>query len=165
MRSERVAREVAGNLRQVTRIILSTGYWLRVTGYFLFIFCYNKTMLTSFQKRVLALTVKIPKGKVTTYGEIAKALGSSPRAVGQALGANPYLIKIPCHRVVESNGNLGGYSGGVKKKAILLRGEGIQIKNNKVIHFKKYFINLKTQISKLNLKSQKFLVLSCSFDI
>jgi len=93
-------------------------------------------MLTKFQKEVLALTVKIPKGKIATYGEIAKALGSSPRAVGQALGANPHPIKIPCHRVVKSDGNLGGYSGGVEKKKKLSQREGIKVKRNKIISFK-----------------------------
>lgn len=99
-------------------------------------------MLTHFQKKVLSFTEKIPKGKITTYGELAKALKSSPRAVGQALGANPYLIKISCHRIVKSDGNLGGYSGGVKKKKKLLRKEGIEIKNKKIVNFKKYLIKL-----------------------
>ncbi len=88
-------------------------------------FCYNKTMLTSFQKRVLALTARIPKGKIATYGELARCLKSSPRAVGQALGRNLHPVKVPCHRVVRSDGNLGGYSGGVERKVELLRKEGI----------------------------------------
>jgi methylated-DNA-[protein]-cysteine S-methyltransferase len=92
-------------------------------------------MLTEFQKKVLALTAKIPKGKITTYGEIAKVLDSSPRAVGQALGANPYPIKIPCHRVIKSDGNLGGYSGGAKKKIELLKKEGMGVRKNKIKNF------------------------------
>lgn len=94
-------------------------------------------MLTYFQKKVFALTSKIPKGKVATYGEIARALDSWPRAVGQALHKNPHLVKVPCHRVVKSDGSLGGYSAGVKKKIELLRKEGIEIKKAKVINFDK----------------------------
>lgn len=75
------------------------------------------------------------RGGVTTYGEIAKVLKTSPRAVGRALRENPCLIEIPCHRVVKTDGSLGGYSGGVKKKIILLRKEGIQTKNGKIINF------------------------------
>lgn len=94
-------------------------------------------MLTYFQKKVLFLTKQIPKGKIATYGELAKALRSSPRAVGQALGANHRLIKIPCHRVVKSDGKLGGYSGGVKKKKWLLRKEGIKVRMDKIVNFDK----------------------------
>lgn len=100
-------------------------------------------MLTDFQKKVLVLTSQIPKSKVTTYGEIARKLQSSPRAVGQALGANPRPVLVPCHRVVKSGGGLGGYSGGVNKKKRLLRKEGIKIQGNKIINFQKSFIKLK----------------------
>jgi methylated-DNA-[protein]-cysteine S-methyltransferase len=101
--------------------------------------------LTKFQKKVLALTAKIPKGKITTYGEMAKLLRSSPRAVGRALGANPWPVEIPCHRVIKSDGGLGGYSGGVKKKKKLFQEEGIKIQKNKVVNFKKYLIGFKIQ--------------------
>ncbi|MEE2760765.1 MAG: MGMT family protein, partial [Pseudomonadota bacterium] len=68
----------------------------------------------------------IPYGSSTTYGAIAEALSSSPRAVGGACGANPILILIPCHRVVNAGGHLTGYSGGegIKTKLALLRLEG-----------------------------------------
>ena len=92
-----------------------------------------------FQKRILFLVKIIPRGKITTYGEIARILGSGPRAVGGALHKNPSLIKIPCHRVVKSNGDLGGYAGGLKKKAALLKKEGIKIEKNKIKNFKNYF--------------------------
>ena len=94
----------------------------------------------SFQDKVLALTKKVPKGKVTTYKEIGKALkrkGQIYRAVGRALHDNKTPIVIPCHRVVASNGSLGGYSRGIKKKIALLKKEGIEIKNNKIVGFKK----------------------------
>lgn len=94
----------------------------------------------SFQDKVLALTKKIPKGKVTTYKEIAKALKTKAyRAVGKALKNNKTPITIPCHRVVSSDGTLGGYKGKLnsKEKIRLLKKEGIEIKDNKIIDFKK----------------------------
>lgn len=80
---------------------------------------------TAFQRRVWAEMQKIPPGQVKTYGQIAKILNSSPRAVGTACGANPLPILIPCHRVTAQNG-LGGYSGGdgIDTKTSLLRLEG-----------------------------------------
>ena len=72
---------------------------------------------------------KIPKGTVKTYSEVAEAIGKplAVRAVANAIGKNPYPIQIPCHRVIRSDGSLGGYSGtgGVKKKKNLLKKEGI----------------------------------------
>jgi len=93
------------------------------------------------KQKVWKLTSKIPKGRVTTYGEIAKILNTSPRAVGQALKANPYAPKVPCHRVVRSDGSIGGYQGkNSKKKIQLLKKEGIEISNRKIKEFKKAFI-------------------------
>ena len=77
---------------------------------------------TPFQKRVYSIVKKIPKGKTISYGEIAKQLKTSPRAVGQALKKN-YNKKIPCHRVIKSDGTLGGYNRGIKKKILLLKKE------------------------------------------
>jgi methylated-DNA-[protein]-cysteine S-methyltransferase len=94
----------------------------------------------NFQDKVLVLTKKVPKGKVTTYKEIAKKLNSKAyRAVGKALKNNKTPITIPCHRVVCSDGTLGGYKGKLnnKEKVKLLKKEGIEIKNNKITHFKK----------------------------
>ncbi len=95
-------------------------------------------ILTVWQKRVLALTKKIPRGRVTTYQLLAQGLGDpkSARAVGQALNKNPFLVKIPCHRIVKSDGCLGGYQGGRKSKINLLRKEGIKIKNRKISNLK-----------------------------
>lgn len=67
---------------------------------------------TAFQQRVWAALQAIPAGETRSYGDLATALGSSARAVGQANGANPIPIFIPCHRVLASGGALGGYSGG-----------------------------------------------------
>ncbi len=87
---------------------------------------------TKFQIKVWKFLKNIPKGKVKTYQQIAIAIKSpkSVRAVANAVGKNPYPIKIPCHRVVRSDGSLGGYSGkgGTKKKSLLLRSEKIKIK-------------------------------------
>ncbi|MBF0215557.1 MAG: MGMT family protein [Candidatus Omnitrophica bacterium] len=83
--------------------------------------------MTGFEKRVLLNALSIPRGKVTTYLSIAKSLGTrAARAVGQALSKNPYAPNVPCHRVIMSDGRIGGYSGGggVKRKADLLRREG-----------------------------------------
>ncbi len=82
---------------------------------------------TKFQIKVWEEIKKIPKGKTRSYQEIAVSIGkpNSARAVANACGKNPYPITIPCHRVIKSNGDLGGYSakGGVKKKRILLSQE------------------------------------------
>lgn len=94
---------------------------------------------TEFNKKVWLALKKIPHGKITTYKEIAKYLGrpKSARAVGNACGANPNAPKVPCHRVVRSDGCLGGYAGGIKKKVKLLKGEGLKVKKGKVEEFKK----------------------------
>ena len=84
---------------------------------------------TKFQLKVWNFLKKIPKGKVKTYSEVAKAIRKplAVRAVANAIAKNPYPIQIPCHRVIRSDGSLGGYSGegGVKKKKNLLKKEGI----------------------------------------
>ena len=67
---------------------------------------------SAFQKRVWAALCAIPPGETRSYADIARAIGSAPRAVGGANGANPIPIVIPCHRVVAADGSLGGYSGG-----------------------------------------------------
>jgi methylated-DNA-[protein]-cysteine S-methyltransferase len=84
--------------------------------------------MTSFQANVLQAARRIPAGSVRTYGEVAKTIGKprASRAVGQALGRNPLPIVIPCHRVIGSDGSLGGYSGsgGLESKRYLLTLEG-----------------------------------------
>ena len=78
-----------------------------------------------FQKEVWEALQKIPAGETKSYAEIAKAIGnpSAFRAVGMSNGANQFAIAIPCHRVINSNGDLGGYSGGLEKKEWLLNHE------------------------------------------
>ncbi len=92
---------------------------------------------SEFQKKCYKLLTKIPRGKVTTYREIARALGSQGyRAVGTALGKNQNAPAIPCHRVVCSDGSLGGYNGGLPKKVKLLASEGVQVAGSKIKNFK-----------------------------
>ena len=84
---------------------------------------------TKFQLKVWNYLKKIPRGKVITYLDLAKAIKmpKAVRAVANAVGKNPYPPKIPCHRVIRSDGKLGGYSapGGIKTKKKLLKMEGI----------------------------------------
>lgn len=85
---------------------------------------------TDFQKKVWAYTLTIPPGETRTYQEVAQAIGSprAARAVGSALRKNPCLIDIPCHRVIRSDGEMGGYAGGGgEKKKMLLKKEGLFI--------------------------------------
>ena len=90
-----------------------------------------KLIGTKFQLKVWAYLRKIPYGTVKTYSEVAKAIGRphAARAVANAIGKNPYAPKIPCHRVIRSDGSLGGYSGmgGLKTKRLLLKKEGIRL--------------------------------------
>jgi methylated-DNA-[protein]-cysteine S-methyltransferase len=81
---------------------------------------------TPFQRSVLAAIAEIPAGSVRSYGQVAAAIGKpkAARAVGQALGSNPIPIVLPCHRVVASDGSLGGYAGGLGRKRQLLALEG-----------------------------------------
>jgi methylated-DNA-[protein]-cysteine S-methyltransferase len=87
----------------------------------------------NFNQKVWAVCARVPKGKVTTYAAIAKKLGTQAyRAVGNALNKNPYAPRIPCHRVVGSDGALTGFAGGVDKKKRLLQAEGVAFSNGKV---------------------------------
>ncbi|MBC8338655.1 MAG: methylated-DNA--[protein]-cysteine S-methyltransferase [Alphaproteobacteria bacterium] len=81
---------------------------------------------TAFQCAVWDQMRRIPYGQVKTYGDVARSLNSAPRAVGGACGRNPIPIIVPCHRIIASNGNLGGFSGfaGPETKRALLRLEG-----------------------------------------
>ena len=90
-----------------------------------------KLVGTEFQLKVWAYLRRIPRGSVKTYSQVAKATGApdSVRAVANAIGKNPYPPKIPCHRVIRSDGSLGGYSGkgGVKTKRFLLKKECVRL--------------------------------------
>ncbi|MHA1297833.1 MAG: MGMT family protein [Candidatus Helarchaeota archaeon] len=100
--------------------------------------------MTDFQRKVLQITQRIPKGKVATYGLIAEVLGARrySRAVGNALNKNPYPIKIPCHRVIRSDGYIGGFAKGTEKKEELLKNEDVEIIKGK-IDLSKYLVSKK----------------------
>jgi methylated-DNA-[protein]-cysteine S-methyltransferase len=102
---------------------------------------------------VYDLLKKIPAGKVSTYGDLAKALGNptASRTIGRILGNNPNPIKVPCHRIVMSNGKLGGYMYGIVKKRELLENEGVAFTDEVTISdFKN--IRIYPQISKTKVK-------------
>ena len=83
-------------------------------------------MQKSFTQKVYAVVATIPKGKTMTYKEVAMKIGMphASRAVGNALGKNTDTKKVPCHRVIRSDGGMGGYAWGVEKKIALLKKEG-----------------------------------------
>jgi len=97
----------------------------------------------NFDERVWRLMEEIPRGKVTTYGQIARKLHTKAyRAVGNACRKNPYAPRVPCHRVVRSDGTIGGFGGKtsgktVEEKAQLLRGENVEVRNGRVVDFDK----------------------------
>jgi O-6-methylguanine DNA methyltransferase len=94
-----------------------------------------------FDERVWKLMKRIPRGRVTTYALIAKKLNSKAyRAVGSACRRNPYAPKVPCHRVVKSDGSVGGFGGKtsgktVEKKIQMLKKENVQIDRGKIVDF------------------------------
>jgi O-6-methylguanine DNA methyltransferase len=96
-----------------------------------------------FDARVWKLMEKIPEGKVTTYSLIAKKLNTKAyRAVGNACRKNPYAPKVPCHRVVRSDGTIGGFGGKtsgktVEEKIQLLRKENVDVKNGRIVDFER----------------------------
>lgn len=83
-------------------------------------------MKKSFAEKVYAVVAKIPKGKTMTYKEVAAKIGmpNAARAVGNALNKNPDTTRVPCHRVVRSDGTVGGYAWGTERKAKILKAEG-----------------------------------------
>lgn len=95
--------------------------------------------LTAEQKAVLGEVKKIPWGKISTYKLLAKKINrpQAARFVGWALNNNPRPETIPCHRVIKSNGQIGGYKLGARVKAKLLKEEGVLINRGRVVNFKK----------------------------
>lgn len=94
---------------------------------------------TAFERRLHEVCSSIPKGKVSTYGALAKVLKSSPRAVGQALRRNPLAPEVPCHRVVAASLDLGGFGGqwgactpNVQRKKAMLEKEGVKFDGSRV---------------------------------
>ena len=97
--------------------------------------------MVRFADRVYALVKTVPAGKVTTYKDIAHALGTGAyRGVGQALRSNPYAPAVPCHRVVSADGRIGGFFGEtsgepVQRKIAMLRREGVMVEGDRVVDF------------------------------
>ena len=89
--------------------------------------------------KVYRQLLRVPEGKVTTYGDLAKAVGleNGQRVIGMVMKKNPFPVIIPCHRVVKSNGKIGGYVYGERVKSNMLLKEGIKIKDGKIIDFAK----------------------------
>ena len=97
----------------------------------------------NFNERCYQILKKVPRGKVTTYREIAHALKTKAyRAVGNAMNKNPYAPHIPCHRVIKINGEVGGFASGTKKKIQMLKKEGIEVINGK-IDLERYLYKIK----------------------
>lgn len=99
--------------------------------------------MTNFAEKVYKLTARIPRGRISTYKEIACALGNpeASRAVGNALNKNPYAPEVPCHRVIHSNGEIGGFASGTAKKINILKKEGVIISKCR-IDMDRYFYRL-----------------------
>ena len=91
--------------------------------------------------KVYRKLLQVPKGKVTTYGELAKAVGlkNGQRVIGMIMKNNPFPVIIPCHRVVKSNGDIGGYAFGINVKKTMLSKEGICIKKDRIENFKNIY--------------------------
>ena len=89
--------------------------------------------------KVYKKLLHVPRGKITTYGELAKAVGlkNGQRAVGTMMKKNPFPVIVPCHRVVKSDGKIGKYVYGASVKSKMLAEEGIKIKDGKIIDFDK----------------------------
>lgn len=89
---------------------------------------------SAFGVGVYRATKRIPRGKVSTYAAIARVIGRprAARAVGNALNKNPYAPQVPCHRVVRSDGRVGGFAGGPAKKTRLLEEEGVGVKSERI---------------------------------
>ncbi len=102
-------------------------------------------MATDLQKQVWEKLTEIPKGQVTTYALLAHAVGKSKavRGVASAVGKNPDLVTVPCHRVIRSDGSVGEYAGGQQEKIRLLRKEGVTISDSNKIELRRHVFAFK----------------------
>jgi len=89
------------------------------------------------EDKVYKKLLDVPSGKITTYGELAKAVGlkNGQRKIGQIMKNNPLPVVIPCHRVVKSDGTIGGYAFGVEIKVNMLSKEGVKISKGKILDY------------------------------
>ena len=90
------------------------------------------------ENKIYEKLLQVPSGYVTTYGELAKAINlrNGQRVVGQIMKKNPFPVIVPCHRVVKSDGTIGGYAYGTEIKKNMLTKEGLKINSNKILDFK-----------------------------
>ena len=90
------------------------------------------------EQKIYKKLLDVPKGKITTYGDLAKAVGlkNGQSVVGKIMNKNPYPVIVPCHRVVMSTGKIGGYAYGEHIKTKMLNDEGIKIQNGKILDLK-----------------------------
>ena len=93
------------------------------------------------EEKVYKKLLEVPQGMVTTYGELAKAVGlnNGQRVIGRIMNQNPYPVIVPCHRVIQSDGKIGGYAWGKKIKINILSKEGVKIKDGKIVDLKKIY--------------------------
>jgi O-6-methylguanine DNA methyltransferase len=94
-------------------------------------------------KEIYKILMKVPKGRVTTYKELGRASGHHPRATGKLMNVNPYAPRVPCHRVVMSDGSIGGFGGTVPRKIALLKKEGVKVRKGKIADFEKKLYRFK----------------------
>jgi len=90
------------------------------------------------EEKIYQKLLQVPSGYVTTYGELAKAINlkNGQRVIGQIMKKNPFPVIVPCHRVVKSDGTIGGYAYGTEIKKNMLTKEGLKINSNKILDFK-----------------------------
>ena len=91
------------------------------------------------EEKIYRKLLEVPLGNVTTYGDLAKAINlkNGQRIVGRIMKKNQFPVIVPCHRVVKSNGTIGGYAYGIERKKYMLSKEGLEINNDKILDFKK----------------------------
>jgi methylated-DNA-[protein]-cysteine S-methyltransferase len=94
-------------------------------------------------KKIYKILMKVPAGRVTTYKELGRASGYHHRAVGKLMNVNPYAPRVPCHRVVMSDGSIGGFGDKISKKIALLKKEGVKVRKGKIVDFEKKFYKFK----------------------
>ena len=91
------------------------------------------------EEKIYRKLLEVTSGYVTTYGDLAKAINlkNGQRVVGQIMKNNPFPVIVPCHRVVKSDGTVGGYAYGTDRKKLMLSKEGLEINDDKILDFKK----------------------------
>lgn len=104
-----------------------------------------KKLISQFYQQVYEATSLVPRGRVSTYASVARFLGKpkAARAVGNALHANPFAPKVPCHRIVKSDGQVGDFVDGTKRKIEILSQEGIKCSGGRVLDWPNKFFSLK----------------------